>query len=53
VTRSRTCSSICWTTGLASSRPLEFVLLSQTWQVRTTKDACPKFAYLVLRNGQI
>jgi len=36
----------------ASSRPREFVLPSRTWQVRTTKDASPKFVYLVLRNDQ-
>ncbi len=45
------CCSICRITGLVSSRPREFTLPSRTCEVRTTEDASPNFAYLVLRNG--
>ncbi len=37
--------------GLVSSRPQEFALPSQTCKVRTTEEASPNFANLVLRNG--
>ncbi len=37
-------------TGLASFCPRELTLPSLTREVRTTEDASPKFAYLVLRN---
>ncbi len=46
------CCFICRITGLVSSRPQEFTLPSRTCEVRTTEDASPNFAYLVLRNGQ-
>ncbi len=44
-------AAICRITGLASFRPPEFTLPSLTREVRTTEDASPKFAYLVLRNA--
>ncbi|XDV17040.1 hypothetical protein PO909_016491 [Leuciscus waleckii] len=31
---------------LPDLRPREFVLLSRSWQVRTTEDECQNFAYL-------
>ncbi len=40
-------AALCRITRLASFRPREFTL---TREVRTTEDASPKFAYLVLRN---
>ncbi len=43
-------AALCRITGLASSHPREFTLPSLTREVRTTEDASPKFAYLVLRN---
>ncbi len=46
------CCSICRITGLASFCPREFTLPSLTREVRTTKDASPKFVYLVLRNAR-
>ncbi len=41
-------AAVCRITGLASFRPREFTRLFR--EVRTTKDASSKFAYLVLRN---
>ncbi len=38
--------------GSRSFRPREFTLPSLTREVRTTEDASPKFAYLVLRNAR-
>ncbi len=43
-------AAVCRITGLASFRPRELTLQSLTHEVRTTEDASPKFAYLVLRN---
>ncbi len=43
-------ASVCRITRLASFRPRELTLLSLTREVRTTEDASPKFAYLLLRN---
>ncbi len=45
-------AAVCRITGLASFRPPEFTLPSLTREVRTTEDASPKFAYLVLRNAR-
>ncbi len=45
-------AALCRITGLASFRPQEFTLPSLTREVRTTEDASPKFAYLVLRNAR-
>ncbi len=39
--------SICRITELVSSSPWKFALPSQTYEVRTTKDTSPNFAYLV------
>ncbi len=44
-------AAVCRITELASSLPREFILPSRTREVRTTEDAGPKFAYLVLRNA--
>ncbi len=43
-------AAFCRITGLASFCPQELTLPSLTREVWTTKDASPKFAYLVLRN---
>ncbi len=45
-------AALCRITGLASSRPQEFTLPSIICEVWTNEDACPKFAYLVLRNAR-
>ncbi len=47
---STVCCSVCRITGLVSSRPQEISLPSRTCEVRTTEDASPNFANLVLRN---
>ncbi len=43
-------SALCRITGLASFCPWKFTLLSLSCEARTTEDASPKYAYLVLRN---
>ncbi len=43
-------AALCRITRLASVRQREITLPSRTREVRTTEDARPKFAYLVLRN---
>ncbi len=45
-------AAVCRISGLASLRPRELTLSSLTHDVRTTEDASPKFAYLVLRNAR-
>ncbi len=45
-------AAVCRITGFASFRPREFTLPSLTREVRTTEDANPKFAYLILRNAR-
>ncbi len=45
-------AAVCRITGLASFHPREITLPSLTREVRTTEDASPKFAYLVLRNAR-
>ncbi len=45
-------AAVCRITGLVSFRPREITLPSRTHKVRTTEDASPKFAYLVLRNAR-
>ncbi len=45
-------AALCRITGLVSFRPREITLPSLTREVRTTEDASPKFAYLVLRNAR-
>ncbi len=45
-------AAVCRITRLAPFRPREFTLPSLTHDVRTTEDASPKFAYLVLRNAR-
>ncbi len=43
-------AALCRITRLVSSHPREFTLPSRTCEVRTTEDASPNFACLVLRN---
>ncbi len=45
-------AALCRITGLASSRARGFTLPSRTRKVWTTEVACPKCAYLVMRNVQ-
>ncbi len=45
-------AALCRITGPALFRPREFTLPSRTCEVRTTEDASPKFACLVLRNAR-
>ncbi len=44
-------AALCRITGLVSSRSREITRPSLTREVRTTDDASPKFAHLVLRNA--
>ncbi len=45
-------AALCRITRLASFHPCEFTRPSLTREVRTTEDASPKFAYLVLSNAR-
>ncbi len=43
-------AAVCRITGFTLFRPRELTLPSLTREVRTTEDASPKFANLILRN---